>query len=100
MAEHRAQRFGIELGVPRPVRAIVVTQHADQTIGEVMHGVGRAGLVRARLFAGLAHIDMAEVHRVTGAEFGFGNMQAQTGRIMPGLRLWIGPVGHYALSPR
>ena len=100
VAEHRAQRFGIELGIPGPMRAIVVAQHADQAIGEIAHRFGRTGLVRARLLAGLAHIDMAEIHRVAGAEFGFGNMQRQSGRIVPGLRLLIGPIGHYALSPR
>ncbi len=29
VAEHGAQRIGIELGIPRPVRLVVIAQHAD-----------------------------------------------------------------------
>ena len=82
MAEHLAQGFRVELGVPGTVRLVVLAQHAHETVRELVHLLRVARFVGTYSGARLRHLQMREIDRVAGPELGFGYVERQLGAII------------------
>ena len=98
VAEHLAQRVRVELGIPRSVRLVVITQNADQPEGEIAHFSWIARFVGSRGAARRGHIYMRKIDRVARPELGFGNMQRKLGAVVALCCTTLGPVGHRIVS--
>ena len=72
--EHLAQRVGIELGVPRADRLMVLAQHADEARRQGMRFGGRRSGIRTLGETGGRDFQLGKVGRVAGPERRLGHM--------------------------
>ena len=79
--EHFAQGVGRQLRIPGPVRLVVIAQHADETIGQVLHLARITAFIRARHLAGFANVYIGEIDRIAGPRARLWHVERQCGSV-------------------